>query len=60
MWIGSETEEFELEDSDLEEWAAEAKAKAAKALPQLVAQKHVVCVKQGDEEEWFWNFFVNG
>lgn len=60
MWIGSETEEFDLEDSDLKEWAAGAKASAVQALPQLAAQKLVVCVKQGDEEEWFWNYFVNG
>jgi hypothetical protein len=60
MWIGSETDEFDLEGSDLEEWVAEAKANAAKALPQLAALEHVVCVKQGDEKEWFWNYFVNG
>jgi hypothetical protein len=60
MWIGSETDEFDLEGSDLEEWVAEAKANAAKALPKLAALEHVVCVKQGDEQEWFWNYFVNG
>jgi Tfp pilus assembly protein PilP len=60
MWIGSETDEFHLEGSDLEDWVAEAKANAAKTLPQLAALEHVVCVKQGDEKEWFWNYFVNG
>jgi hypothetical protein len=60
VWIGSETEEFILEGAELDEWAAEAKASAVKSLPQLAAQQHVACVKQGDEEEWFWNYFVNG
>jgi hypothetical protein len=44
----------------LDEWVAEAKANAVKSLPQFAAQKNVVCVKQGEEEEWFWSFFVNG
>ena len=60
MWIGSETEEFELEGSELDEWVAEAKANAVKSLPQFAAQKNVVCVKQGEEEEWFLSYFVNG
>jgi hypothetical protein len=60
LWVGSETEEFDLEGSDLDDWAADAKASAVEALPQLSAQKHVVCVKQGEEEEWFWNYFTNG
>jgi hypothetical protein len=49
-----------LDGAELHEWAVEAKASAAKSLPQLAAQNHVVCVKQGDEDEWFWSYFVNG
>ncbi len=60
MWFGSETEQHDFEPSALDEWAAQARAIAVKSLPQLAFQKQVVCVKQGDEENWFWNFFVNG
>ena len=49
-----------MEDAELDEWASEAKASAVNSLPQLAAHQHVVCVKQGDEEEWFWSYFVNG
>ena len=60
IWIGSETEQFELEPPALDEWANQARAVAVKSLPQLASQRQVVCVKQGDEEDWFWNYFVNG
>ncbi len=60
MWVGSETEQFDLEPSALDDWASQAIAIAVNSLPQLASQKQVVCVKQGEEEDWFWNYFVNG
>jgi hypothetical protein len=60
MWVGSETDEFDLEDTELDDWAVQAKATAVKSLPQLASLRRVICVKEGHEEDWFWSYFVNG